>query len=133
MVCATQMLESMIENPRPTRAEMTDVANAVYDGVDAVMLSGESANGAFPAVAVGTMASIVANAEMGVDYTSQYSFIRSVINCPGSCEADSSLFECKVAQHCQDRLESFIIGMECESIFACMQVLEYHGQHCGSE
>ncbi len=67
-ITATQMLESMIVNPRPTRAEVTDIANAIYDGTSAIMLSGETAAGKHPVEAVATMAKIAKTTEESIDY-----------------------------------------------------------------
>lgn len=72
VITATQMLDSMMKNPRPTRAETTDVANAIYDGTSAIMLSGESAAGAYPVEAVRTMDRIAMRAETDICYNERF-------------------------------------------------------------
>jgi pyruvate kinase len=120
VITATQMLESMIENPRPTRAEVSDVANAVYDGTDAVMLSGESAVGKYPIEAVAMMARIVAEAEQHMKFDSRLE--------PRARAAGLSIAEtiCEATAHAADDLDLRGIALFTESGATARQLSKYH-------
>ena len=120
VITATQMLESMIENPRPTRAEVSDVANAVYDGTDAVMLSGESAVGKFPVGAVAMMARIVSEAERHMREQDLFE--------PHVRQAHLSIAEtiCEATAHAADDLDLRGIAVFTESGSTARQLSKYH-------
>ena len=120
VITATQMLESMIENPRPTRAEVSDVANAVYDGTDAVMLSGESAVGKYPVEAVAMMARIVSEAERDIKDQNLWE--------PRTRQSHLSIAEtiCEATAHAADDLDLRGVALFTESGQTARQLSKYH-------
>ncbi len=120
VITATQMLESMIENPRPTRAEVSDVANAVYDGTDAVMLSGESAVGKYPVETVAMMARIISEAERHIKEDN--------LSAPRVRQSHLSIAEtiCEATAHAADDLDLRGIALFTESGATARQLSKYH-------
>jgi len=108
VITATQMLESMIKAPRPTRAEVSDVANAVLDGTDCVMLSGESANGSFPVSAVEVLARTCLEAEACLDYPSLFHAIHEAVPRPVSVPEAVC---CSAVETAEDVNASLIIAL----------------------
>ena len=127
VITATEMLESMIHNPRPTRAELSDVANAVYDGSSAIMLSGETASGTYPVAAVRNMAEIAEYTERQINYIKRFqttefeirnnldaishSACSMAIDLKAKCMVVSSLSGCTVRMVSRFRCPVDIIGM----------------------
>jgi pyruvate kinase len=120
VITATQMLESMIENPRPTRAEVSDVANAIYDGTDAVMLSGESAVGKYPVEAVEMMARIVTETERHMRENLDIQ--------PRERRSGLTIAEtiCEATAHAADDLDLRGIALFTESGATARQLSKYH-------
>jgi pyruvate kinase len=120
VITATQMLESMIENPRPTRAEVSDVANAIYDGTDAVMLSGESAIGKYPVESVIMMARIVSETERHMK--------ENTGNKPIEQHSHLSIAEtiCEATAHAADDLDLRGVALFTESGATARQLSKYH-------
>ncbi len=120
VITATQMLESMIDNPRPTRAEASDVANAIYDGTDAVMLSGESAVGKYPVEAVSMMSRIVQEAERTIKEQAGYN-VR-----PHESHLSIAETICEATAHAADDLDLRGIALFTESGATARQLSKYH-------
>ncbi len=120
VITATQMLESMIENPRPTRAEASDVANAIYDGTDAVMLSAESAAGKYPVEAVAMMAKIVSETEMQM----RTDAARYHYQVEGSLSIPETI--CESMAHAADDLDLAAIAVFTETGTTARLLSKYH-------
>ena len=120
VITATQMLESMIENPRPTRAEVSDVANAIYDGTDAVMLSGESAIGKYPVEAVAMMARIVSETERHIKENLETKLLER----PSHLSIAETI--CEATAHAADDLDLRGIALFTESGSTARLLSKYH-------